>query len=216
MGLKAAALDLLKPHISGDVLCLSYPDILLPFDIVQSLYPVTKKSPFGKWHDRKYDLPETTELLTLMGAQSVSYVDIVASRGQEKIVDLNAPAELGQFDLVIDPGTLEHCFNIGQGFVNAANAVKVGGHIFHANPASMMNHGFWGLNPTTYWDFYQHNGFDVLGIWIERDDELEPVHPIKRFQIPPECALYCLARREGPQKPGWPMQTKYKRNPLLI
>ncbi len=44
-------------------------------------------------------------------------VDLVASRGGERILDLNGPLEadlVGGFDVVLDAGTMEHCFNVGQ------------------------------------------------------------------------------------------------------
>ena len=137
-------------------------------------------------------------------------MDIIRFRGVEDICDLNYPQMLGQHDLVIDPGTVEHCFNIPQAIRNASESVKVGGHIFHTNPLTMVNHGFWGLNPTTWMDYYQANGFRVLQMAIEKDGELSPVYPYRRFSPPPECSLYCLAQKVEEVPFTYPMQTKYK------
>lgn len=216
MGLKDTGMELLIPNMAGDVLCLSYPDILIPFE--ECPYEVTKRSKFGGWHGKKYDLPETTELFTLMGAKSVRYVDIVASRGQEEILDLNEPQDLGEYDLVIDPGTTEHCFNVGQAVKNAANAVKEGGVIFHTPPVTMVNHGFWCFSPTSLYDFYSQNGFEIEGMLFERKGELVEIPPAKytsRYSLPDEVSLYCFARRVKKQPLIWPIQTKYKLNPGL-
>jgi hypothetical protein len=55
---------------------------------------------------------------------------------------------------VLDCGTTEHCFNVGQAIINAAHAVKPGGAIFHCFPMCVMNHGFWNASPTAFKDFY--------------------------------------------------------------
>ena len=72
-------------------------------------------------------------------------IDIHASRGGERIVDLNgaSPADLiGAFDFVLDPGALEHRFNIGAAIANVARAVAVGGYVCRFSPMSMFNHSF--------------------------------------------------------------------------
>ena len=88
-------------------------------------------------------------------------------RGNELIVDLNYPNASflleGKYDLVIDNGTLEHCFNAGEALINAARMVKQkGGFIFHINPLSMINHGFYNFCPTLLFDFYDQNDFKIL------------------------------------------------------
>jgi hypothetical protein len=100
----------------------------------------------------------------------LSVIDRVAHTGCEEIVDLNERTSLPRlpfsdnmdgFDLVIDPGTSEHCFNIPQALVNLAGAVKVGGVISQALPMSMFNHGYWNVNPVALLDFYELNGFAI-------------------------------------------------------
>lgn len=195
----------------GSVLCLSYPDVLVPCHVAEEAgYTVTRTTQHGAAHGIHDPLPETTEFLKQMGAESIRYVDAIQARGVEEIVDLNEPADLGQHDLVIDPGTLEHCFNIVQALINATRAVKVGGHIFHINPLSMVNHGFWGLNPTTWHDFYAANGFEVLAMCSEAKNELSPVSRTGRFVPKPESSLFCVARKVADLPVKWPVQSKYK------
>ena len=210
MALKAVAIDLIAPYIKGDVLCLSYPDILIPWHVVEdSGITVTRTTQHGKRHGISEPIPETTEFLRQFGADSVRYVDVVRFRGVEEIVDLNEPQELGQYDLVIDPGTLEHCFNVAQAVVNASKAVKVGGHIFHSNPMTMLNHGFWNFNPTMWHDFYLANGFQVIAMAAETG-ELSKIKAVERFRGPQEASLYCLARKVRECPVRWPTQSKYK------
>lgn len=107
----------------------------------------------------------------LKGSELVS-VDIIAHHGSEILIDLSERQfdrtfdrtifeDLGEFDLVLDCGTLEHCANIANGFLNAAFAVKPGGRILHELPLNMTNHGYWNICPVWFTDFYAHNGFII-------------------------------------------------------
>ena len=151
MALNLSALKFLKPHFKGDVLSLGYPDLLVSPESIQEMfgYMPSKFTDANKWHGFKDPLPDTEELFDHLGAK-LTVVDFTKDRGMETIADLNYPQEFGKFDLVIDPGTLEHCFNIAQAFVNAAASVKVGGRIFHLSPMTMINHGFYNLCPTLF------------------------------------------------------------------
>lgn len=60
-----------------------------------------------------------------------------------------------QYQLVIDTGTLEHCFNVGQAFMNVAVSVSIGGVILQAAPLNRFNHGFWSFSPTADHDFFK-------------------------------------------------------------
>lgn len=218
MGLKISGLEILKKVLPVEsVLCLSYPDLVCTCEEVEKLfgYKPEKTTDFGAWHGKDFPLPDTQEFFEKAGVKTVSYVDIYASRGCEEIVDLNQPQDLGQFDLVIDPGTTEHCFNVGYAVANAAMAVKKDGFIFHTPPISMINHGFWNFSPTAFWDFYTQNGWKVQGMWIQSGNDVLPCPATKRFQVKPESSIYCLAQRLTDDKIGWPTQSKYLANPNL-
>src|SRR3990167_9695948 len=127
MALPFHALKKLEPYMRGaKILSLGYPDLMASKEEIESLfgYKPTKFTEAHKWHKTKEPMPESLELFEAIGAK-LTIVDFTQERGMEKVADLNHPHDLGKFDLVIDPGTLEHCFNIGQAFLNAANAVKV-------------------------------------------------------------------------------------------
>jgi hypothetical protein len=208
MALPLHVLKKLSPLLKGDVLSLGYPDLDVTAAEVESLfgYKPTRFTKAHEWHGRKDPLPETEELFDHLGAR-LTVVYFTQDRGMEKIADLNHPHDLGKFDLVIDPGTLEHCFNIGQGFLNAANAVRAGGYICHISPMTMLNHGFYNLNPTLFHDFYTQNHWRI--------DELKVVQrpngvsSVDRFVIGTEYIIRCVVQRMEEEPLVMPIQTKY-------
>lgn len=215
MALNKEALLVLAPHLRGKkVLSLGYPDLLIDqkeADEILGINP-SKFTDNGSWHGYKHKLPETEEAFHLLGS-TIDCVDIHASRGIERIVDLNEAQDLGQYDLVIDAGTIEHVANIGQALMTAAKAVKVGGLIFHTPPMSMMNHGFYNLCPTLFQDFYTQNGWKIehFSVWAKDKFSWSKTY---RFKAPPESHIFCLARKN---KEGliWPTQSKYLEHPDL-
>lgn len=83
--------------------------------------------------------------------------------------DLNAPLpSLGLFDIVINHGTAEHIFNIGQVFRSIHDACKVGGLMLHESPfTGWLDHGFYCLQPTLFYDLAAANGYEVVSVDIE-------------------------------------------------
>ena len=219
MGIKRSGLHLLAEHellCGKNILSLSYPDLLITAEEAERITGHAPKtlSEANRWHGLAHSLPETVEFFAALGS-TIECVDIVASRNVERIVDLNQPSDLGSHDLVLDCGTTEHCFNIGQALLNAANAVAVGGYIFHTPPLSMTNHGFYCLQPTLFHDFYTQNGWNVDALWLESGNELYEIDPVARIKVPPEASLYVLAQRQRDWPMKLPTQTKYLRNPCL-
>ena len=210
MALPFHALSLLAPFIRGkEVLSLGYPDLMIRAGEMEKLfgYKPEKFSGVQEWHGVKDPMPETLEFFEHIGSK-LTIVDFTAERGIEKIADLNHPHDLGKFDLVIDPGTLEHCFNIGQAFLNAANAVKVGGYIFHLSPLDMLNHGFYNINPTLFHDFYLQNGWEVRECRVL--PSVNPkLRPTARFDMHTEHLLRVLVQRMNGDVLKFPVQTKY-------
>ena len=215
------------------ILSLGYPDILaapqqlaelLGADIARTLEVRPDSESIARWHAMPPGtaVPDSSQFFALLG-YDLEVLDIVAARGGELIHDLNEPVPAqwhGKYALVIDPGTLEHCFNIAQAAKNVAEMVAPGGCVFHGNPMNLYNHGFYNLNPTWYHDFYAANGFEVEALHAVVD----PLRDFSRYPVPrtgrfreaaPDSSLYVLARRvrEGPVV--WPTQTKYVRNPTL-
>jgi hypothetical protein len=222
MAVEQIVFDEICKFAPARILSLGYPDLLL------SGPPVTKvqenSDRISKYHNWSGPTIDTESAFKAVGLDAV-YVDISSSRGIERIVDLNSelPEDLaGQFDIVLDPGTLEHCFNIGQAFRNIFKALKPKGTVIHVNPVSMINHGFWNLSPTAYYDWYTDNGFDsvtVRVIWgAINQRNVQTVPPISRYKLPPEASCFVTATRSNlkADQPLWPVQSKYKRNPSLM
>ena len=114
-------------------LCLSYPDLLVSSkflekeisdDIINRLPVRPDSKDIWSWHGlRECQEPifETEAFFDELNI-SLEIIDIVAARGNERIVDLNEPLPddlRATFDIVIDTGTCEHCFNVGQAFKNS-------------------------------------------------------------------------------------------------
>ena len=218
MALAYHAVKLLAPHIKGaKVLSLGYPDILPTVEQVEELFgvKVTEQIKAGEQHnimDRK--LVETMDLFKMVGA-TLDCIDVVKWRGFERILDLNEPHDLGSYDLVIDPGTVEHCFNIGQAIMNAARAVKVGGRIYHSPPLFMVNHGFYNVCPTALYDFYTQNGWQIElfeARLVEKDFAVKitpQAASARTVTVAQETGLCFMAKRLTDAELRWPQQSKY-------
>jgi hypothetical protein len=218
MGLKALGLSLLRPYLPAEkVLSLSYPDLVTTQDELEKVWGIRTlaERPYGKWHGLDHDLPETVEAFSKMGTKEFCCVDIVASRGVEDVYDLNEPHNFGEFDLVLDAGTTEHCPNFWQATANAANAVKVGGIIMHTPPLTMLNHGFVCPQPTFYFDLYTQNGWQIEKMIITNGVQMCEAPRTNRFKVDAEQSIYVIAKRLVPGPVKYPMQSKYLKNPAL-
>lgn len=215
-------------------LAFGYPDILASPAQLRELFgeQVFAKLTFRqdsaeiiRWH-RAEDVTDcVVESASLFAALDIrlEVSDIIEARGGEVILDLNHacdPILHQRYDLLIDSGTLEHCFNIGQAVRNMVRMAKVGGYIFHGNPLNMYNHGFYNLNPTWYADFYQDNGFEILYLKAVsgnlRQAQTHDVPYFERFaDLPADSTLSCIVKKHHEMPVRWPVQTKYKNNPTL-
>jgi SAM-dependent methyltransferase len=88
-------------------------------------------------------------------------------------VDLNdghATAEAvrdGDFDVVINHGTAEHIFNIAQVFRTMHDACADGGLMVHDAPfTGWIDHGFYCLQPTLFYDLAAANNYEVVKVAI--------------------------------------------------
>ena len=154
---------------------------------------------------------------------TLEVVDIAAARGDEILLDLNLPLPgdfLRRFDLVVDTGTCEHCFHIGQAAMNLAQLVRKGGYIVQALPLNSFNHGFYNVNPTWFHDFYPANGFTIhllTGISnIVLDPKFLDLPPYGNFDVlPDKTVAVVVAQRIEDVAPVVPVQRKYAMYPEL-
>lgn len=220
MGIRPAALKMLARCFPvRSILSLSYPDLVMSQEDLEDIAGIRTRSEVdaGAWHPGiSHRLPDTLEAFRLLGVEEFRCVDIVQSRGVEEVADLNEPQDFGAYDMVLDCGTTEHCANVWQATVNAAQAVKVGGVILHTPPITMVNHGFWCPQPTFYADLYRQNGWKLLGMVLSDGEQIKPIEqPFARMLVSQELSLYVMARRTNDAPLRYPMQTKYLRNPSL-
>lgn len=206
------------------VASMGYPDIVAPMGEVSAILGERVKyltyrddsEAICKRHGlEQHPVPNAESFFSLLGAQ-LDVFDVVAERGCEIITDLNYPVEIwlrGSYDIVLDVGTLEHCFNIAQAGINMAGMLKAGGVIFHENPFNWGNHGFYGLNPTWYADFYGQLGFVLSACCLlGKDGSGAMVPTTQRFQFTSaEANVFAVAKRVEILEIGFPIQTKYKK-----
>lgn len=69
--------------------------------------------------------------------------------------------------VVINNGTAEHIFNVAQVFRTMHDACKVGGLMIHDAPVSgWVDHGFYTLQPTLFYDVARENNYEIVAIWL--------------------------------------------------
>ena len=204
---------------------MGYPDIIATPDEVSAIVGnVSLKyldKAVSKRHGVSYLLPDAQDFFKSLDIELDVY-DVVKERGCEILCDLNNEkefihiSEYAPYDVVIDVGTMEHCFNIGQALMNMASLVKLNGYIIHENPFLAGNHGFYCINPTLYTDFYEQNGFEIEMVKLADMHGGTYIHDAprtKRFQIssPQELSCIAVAKRKVIKEFTFPNQSKYKK-----
>lgn len=240
MGMNVLLLSVLRqirPLLGKDasVCCLGYPDVLvseeqarqvLGEEVAAQLSHRPDSDQILAWHGLRSKLDRVIDARSLFEAMGLQFtaIDLVASRGGERIVDLNDPltADLIEaFDIMLDAGTMEHCFNVGQAIRNIVDMTKVGGFVVHLNPMTMINHGFFNFSPTFYHDFYGQNGHQLMapihGVSIRGIEVTSyQMDPVRRQAVgDPNSSIMCVARKKHNRPLVWPMQSKYLMNPNL-
>ena len=223
-------------ELGGGAACAAgYPDLLVRREHLVSLIgeeraarvPIRPDSrEILAWHGMKQAFEGVYDARAIFAELgfTLDVVDIVAARGDEIILDLNRPlpAEFTRrYDLVVDTGTCEHCFHIGQAAMNLSQLVRKGGYIVQALPLNSFNHGFYNVNPTWFHDFYVANGFElrlltgICNIVLAPKFVELPAH--QGFAAAPEKTVcVVVAQRMTQTDPVVPTQRKYADNPGLL
>jgi hypothetical protein len=138
---------------------------------------------------------------------NLSRVETVDISGDPSIrLDLQDPVphELhGQFDMVIDAGTLFWCFDVPAVLENCLRMLKDRGTMTHI--CALTGHfgrGYYNIHPKLFKDFYEQNGFEIvstevrvhkqmsrLAIWQRKFWEFRG-RPVGEFRRIPVNALY--------------------------
>lgn len=124
---------------------------------------------FGEYSDRF--------LREMLDVRHLEVLDNSPYEGATFIHDLNDPvpeSRWGQFDAVLDGGSLEHVFNVPVALANVMRMTKVGGLVFLSVPANnLCGHGFYQFSPELMFRvFSADNGFEVRRVVL-----LEATYP---------------------------------------
>lgn len=144
-------------------------------------------------------------------------VEAVDINGTERAFrqDLNGPLKLPrQYDVVINHGTAEHVFNIAHVFKSMHDATVAGGYMVHESPfTGWVDHGFYNLNPTLFYDLAAANEYELISLsvyWIggeiQRIETREQLHG-RTFE--PNALLYVVMRKVNDKPFRLPMQGVY-------
>jgi hypothetical protein len=115
------------------------------------------------------------EFFQWLGFNTVDSLDFNALEDNNIIFDLNSeqtPEELTEsYDVILDPGTIEHVFHVPNFLKNIHRMLKVGGRIMHFAPASnQIEHGFYSFSPCFFIDYYAKNGYDLVSVKLIKLD----------------------------------------------
>jgi hypothetical protein len=238
MAIPVVLLDLIcqvaRKQGGGTACSAGYPDLLVSADHLAALLGAEQAAHIAiredsdrilAWHgvrgalDRVFDAAGVFQAL----GYKLDVVDIVQARGDEIVIDLNRPLPPDfkrSYDIVLDTGTCEHCFHIGQAAINLASIVGPNGIIIQALPLNVYNHGFYNANPTWFFDFYPANGFEIEYFKAVSDIVSNPKFfdvPIHdRFKdVPANSVMIVIAQRKRMMELKVPVQFKYAANPTL-
>lgn len=166
-----------KLNFSGPVLTLgnqeiwaSYEELVALFN--QSACPYKPQTEIIPHTSRTFsDNPECMKisenfvharvLFSMMGIDDYTDMDKFDSDKPVILHDMNLPVDEklhDRYSLIVDGGTIEHIFDMRQVMENILKMLRPGGHVIHI-AGFFMDHGFYGLSPCFFYDFYKANGF---------------------------------------------------------
>lgn len=106
-----------------------------------------------------------------IGYPPIEALDFTDSEGAQHIHDLNHPCPdhlKGQFDIVIDGGTTEHIFHIGNALDMCHKLLAPGGLMLsYVSADGWFGHGFFQTGPDVPWRYWHHaRGYEMLEVSI--------------------------------------------------
>jgi len=101
-----------------------------------------------------------------LGARVLNTLDASSYEGANVVHDMNMPipaAWCGQYDAVVESGSLEHIFNVPVALANLMKLVRTGGTLFIGTPANnLCGHGFYQFSPELFYRVLcAENGFEI-------------------------------------------------------
>lgn len=224
---------------TGNILTLSLPDIIATVAEVEGIFgkPVRghlhvrpDSSHIIRWHKAKTitrEIVDTRKLFEVLGYR-LHAMDLVKGRGDEIIHNMNDPLPkslawmLGNYDLVFDCIT-NQCFNVAQAMATALRVCRPAGYILHVTPVTQVNQGFYGVSPTTYYDFYEANGctieiFRTIVGNYRKEAEIELHRSHRCRQVPDDAMNIALVKKAKHPKEEvvWPIMKKFQTHPTCL
>lgn len=172
---------------------------------------------------RKWDLFDRAKLFyeIFFAPTEVQAVDFTGSPIAQKL-DLNGPIKLNRkFEVTINHGTAEHVFNIAQVFRTIHEYTVASGTMIHEAPFSgWIEHGFYNLQPTLFFDLAEFNQYEIRAMCIQ-DLPARTALPLKSRQdvidlakagkIPGNSLLFVAFRKSRFDRPfQFPIQGYYR------
>jgi hypothetical protein len=107
--------------------------------------------------------------VNVLGARRVDSIDISNYEGATILHDMNVPIPKifhGQYDAVIESGSLEHVFNFPVALFSCMKLLKLSGSLFLSLPINnFAGHGFYQFSPELFFRvFSAQNGFELKAI----------------------------------------------------
>jgi hypothetical protein len=226
---------IIKKYFSNQnakILFLGYPDLFcceatcpIPFPSYENV--PKRKGTSSFWLDKGIkkmfgqDLISVKDLFKMLGTEPV-ISDAINWCNEDILLDLNEkinPELYNEYDIIIDPGTLEHCFDIYSAFHNVHKLLKTSGFIYHQAACAYPNHGFYSISPTTFYDWYEQleyeldrpmlwaSGADEIGSTINMV-ELDPFAMTNNVPSPGTCS-YLFRKNKNHVNPQKPVQRCY-------
>ena len=188
-----------------------------------NLTPTDQRAEFEAAGVPSDPVSDSAALFARLGADSLDVMDASDYEGSVIRHDLNDPVPDGlreRFSAVVDGGTLEHVFNVGQGLKNAMEMVRSGGHLITLSPANnLMGHGFYQFSPDLFFRALSaENGFRIErvvlaewgGGWFEAVD---PASVGSRVELVNDRHVFIMTQAQRVEvKPvfeTWPHQSDY-------
>jgi SAM-dependent methyltransferase len=160
------------------------------------------------------------DIFSTLGFKNIIAIDVNDYEGADLILDLNQDIPYEYYnssDLIINHGTIEHCFNIAKAIENTSRLCKVDGYIYNHSPLNnWTNHGFYQISPTFYRDFFDANDYERQEFYYELNNPLikEWEHGFKTT-IGMNCTekdrfILCnIAKKTKNSEIVYPMQSRY-------
>lgn len=161
------------------------------------------------------------EFFRKIGYSVIESVDISESENPTYVRDLNYDITIDKkYDLIVDGGTMEHCFHVPYVLSNTIKLLKKDGYVIHLNPLNnWINHSFYQFSPTLYYDFYKENNFTDLNMWlllgkinnrevikVDNNHIYDKIHTSK-----PTLVLFSGKKQEDIDYIRYPIQGKYRK-----